>query len=130
MSLSQLQILQNRGLRITIKRDLLSSVNQLHIDAHLLRLKYRRKISILKLMFDMKENNQLCDNSQISTRRHDYVTFDVPFPWTERFKRSISYIGPFHWNELPGYLKSIDDRVKFKVALKSYFWNVFTESLS
>ena len=128
--LSRLQLLQNRGLRIAFKRDPLSSVNQLHIDAHLLPLKFRRKISTIKLMFDMKDNDELRDNSRLFTRLHDFITLVVPFPRTERFKRSICYVGPKHWNELPGYLKSINDRVEFKIALNNYFWNVFLDSVS
>ena len=66
--LSKLQILQNRGLRIVFKRNSYSSVNQLHIDANILPLSYRQKISVIKLMFDMKCNSELLDVRDLSTR--------------------------------------------------------------
>ena len=64
-----------------------------------------------------------------STRLHDDVTLFVSFPRTERFKRSIAFAGPFHWNELPGHLKSINDRSLFISKLKFYIWNAFLNSV-
>ncbi len=61
---------------------------------------------------------------------HTTSSPSVPFPRTERFKRSIAFTGPSYWNELPGFLKSINDRVQFVSLLKTYFWNDFLDSVS
>ena len=81
-------------------------------------------------MFDLKDNVNLRDVRQSSTRLHDYVTFMVPFPRTERFKHSISFSGPSLWNQLPGLAKTINDRDDFKLALKRFYWNVYLDSLT
>ena len=125
--ITKLQRLQNRGLRVVLKRNCYASVNLLHVDAKILPLKYRQKLSVIKLMFNMKSNLEMRDVRPFSTRLHDHVSYKISFPNTERFKRSIAYVGPTFWNELPPYLKSIEDRDSFYINLKWYFWRQFID---
>ena len=124
-NIKKIQYLQNRGLRIALKRNWYAHVNRMHLDANILPVEYRIKLSIAKLMFSMKNSCNFRDERQLSTRLHDDILFIVPFPNSERFKNSIVYKGPVIWNSLPSYLKSIENQASFNISLKSHFWNNF-----
>ena len=130
INLKRIQRLQNRGLRIALKRNFYAPVSRMHIDANILPVEYRVNLAIGKLMFTMKNSCNLLDMRQLSTRLHDEITYNVPFPNTERFKKSIVYRGPIVWNSLPPYLKSIENRSSFNVSLKSYFWDNFVSDIN
>ena len=51
----RLQILQNKGLRCALNLDIDTSRDDLHIEANLLRLKFRREQHILNHMFDVAQ---------------------------------------------------------------------------
>ena len=85
--------MQNRCLRVALRRDQLSNVTDLHREASLLPLKYRINTSLLKILFD---HSREPDNLDVkvrgsSTRLHDGPIFPVPFPKSEGFKKSVAY---------------------------------------
>ena len=51
----RLQVLQNKGLRCALNRDKSTSREELHSEAELLQLKYRRNLHTLHFMYDMSQ---------------------------------------------------------------------------
>ena len=49
----KLQMLQNKGLRCALNADKYADTDELHVNANILRLKYRRESPLMNLMFDM-----------------------------------------------------------------------------
>ena len=55
----RLQILQNKGLRCALGKDAYASVNELHKEAGVLPLKYRREQHLLDYVYDQAQNQNL-----------------------------------------------------------------------
>lgn len=125
---NKLQRLQNRCLRVVFRRDNYSNVFELHMDAHLLPLKMRQIISLLKLMFQESKNISLLSLTDVHTRIRNGPLFKVPKPNSERFKRSISYLGPTEWNKLPIKIRIIEDKCTFYSNIMNYFWKLFADN--
>ena len=99
------QRMQNRCLRVALRRDQLSNVKDLHREASLLPLKYRINTSLLKILFD---HSREPDNLDVrvrgfSTRLHNGPISPVPFPMSEGLKKSVAYYGP----TLPHHMLSL-----------------------
>ena len=100
----RLQVLQNKGLRCALNRGVDSDTNELHGEANLLKLHYRREQHTLNFVFDnaqMASNLKVKSKSNIMTRSSTKDLLKVKRPTTERFKRSLAYVGPKKWNALP-----------------------------
>ena len=54
----KVQILQNKGLRCALGKDIETSIDDLHEEAKLLRLKFRRNQHLLNFMYDQAQNQQ------------------------------------------------------------------------
>ena len=81
----RLQILQNKGLRCALNKGMEAGSEELHSEANLLKLKYRREQHILT----------------IRTRSQKKTLLKIKRPYTEKYKNSLSYKGPKKWNSLP-----------------------------
>ena len=76
----------------------------LHTEAKLLKLKYRREQHLLDFMFDQAQDPvklQLRPGSAMGTRSSKNKLLKVKRPYTEKFKKSLTYQGPKKWNALP-----------------------------
>ena len=51
----KLQVIQNKGLRCALNRDIDTSTDELHSEANLYKSKYRREQHLLNFMFDMSQ---------------------------------------------------------------------------
>ena len=112
----KLQILQNKGLRCALNRDRDTSRDELHAEAGLLKLKYRRDLHVLNYMFDMSQiegNIQGPREEAVRTRSQHKKLFKLRKPKTEKYKRSLAYRGPNKWNELPSDLYYLSSRAQF-----------------
>ena len=119
----RLQILQNKGLRCALGKDRDFSVSELHQEAKLLKLKYRRDLHLLSYMFDRAQyhvNLQYRGDSGVKTRSHNKKLLKVRKPNTEKFKKSLTYRGPKKWNALPKELQLLTTRGQFNGRVKSY----------
>ena len=113
----QLQILQNKGLRCALNRTLEADTDELHKDAKLLKLKYRRELHLLNFMFDMsnlESNVMLRRKVGVQTRSQNGKLLKVKKPRTEKFKKSLTYCGPKKWNNLPADIQKLVSRPEFK----------------
>ena len=100
----RLQVLQNKGLRCALQLGSETSVDNLHEEANILSLKFRREQHLLNHMFDQAQNqNSLRPEplSNIRTRSHKKRLLKIKRPYTEKFKKSLAYAGPKKWNSLP-----------------------------
>ena len=96
------------------------STKDLHIEAELLPLKYRREEHLLNYMFDQAQNQSLAKpKTQISTRSQMKKILKIKRPYTEKFKKSLAYIGPKKWNSLPVEFHSPLTKSSFKTMVKS-----------
>ena len=99
--IDKLQKLQNKCLKICMRRDRRSSTDVTHKLANVPFLKDRREAHVLNFMYNRKRKVQLLNNREIRTRAHDAPLFNVAIPRCEAYKRSVGYFGATMWNELP-----------------------------
>ena len=119
----RLQVLQNKGLRCALNRGSDTTTDELHADANLLKLKYRRELHTLNFMYGASS----CPNSLVSrgedvavTRSCRKKTLKVKRPKTEKFKKSLAYLGPHKWNALPLDLHQATDRWEYKRLARNW----------
>ena len=119
----KLQVLQNRGLRCALKRDIDISIDELHSESNLFKLIYRREQHLLNFMFDMSQQSKKVNkvrDAGVLTRSQKFKTLKLTRPKTEKFKKSLTYLGPQKWNGLPGLLMQTDSRPEYKAKLSQY----------
>lgn len=126
--IARLQKLQNKGLRICLKESNIAPSYPLHVETNLLSLDLRRMCTLLNFM-NMKtlrgdRTFPLVASTDNRTRTSG-VRHYVHFPHTERYRRCISYAGPFAWNALPPDIRSNPYPASFKKQVKKYYWSVF-----
>ena len=86
----RLQTLQNRGLRCALRKGLETSTDELHLEAKLYRLKFRREQHLLNFMFDMAQcprNLKAKTKLTVKTRSANKVLLRSKKPYTEKFKK-------------------------------------------
>ena len=68
-------------------------------------------------MFDMScidENVKKINKEGVVTRAQKFKSLKVKKPRSEKFKKSLTYLGPKKWNRLPGALRQIESKLSFK----------------
>ena len=116
----QLQVLQNKGLRCALNKDIETDTDELHADAKLLKLKFRREQHLLNYMFDMsKQKVNVKEKRKVGafTRSQKGKLLRVKRPRTEKFKKSLRYRGPKKWNNLPSEVQQKVSRSEFKCKI-------------
>ena len=104
VSRKRLQTLQNKGLRCALNKGIETSSAELHKEAGLGKLRFRREQHLLNYMYDcsLDPNCQKRKLSQgVVTRSQSKRILKVKRPYTEKFKKSFTYRGPKKWNTLP-----------------------------
>ena len=116
----RLQILQNKGLRCALNKGIETSTAELHREAKLLRLKYRREQHLLNFMYDQAQIPALLktrSKSGVRTRSSNKKIMKLKKPRTERFKKCLAYKGPKTWNNLPESMHHIQTKGPFKLLV-------------
>ena len=117
----KLQVLQNRGLRCALNKGVETSSDELHEEAKLLKLKFRRRQHLLNFMYDMAQDNQLLKKRKsvsVKTRSHNKKLLAITRPRTEKFKKSLAYRGPRRWNLLPTSFHRARTKMEYKGKVK------------
>ena len=123
------KVLQNKGLRCALNMGIEESTDDLHSEANLLKLKYRREQHMLNFMYDFSkrlENLRKKCSSTIITRSQKKQILKTKRPKTEKYKKSLAYKGPSSWNALPLDIHQSADKYMYKrlvsnwVTQKSY----------
>ena len=118
----KLQILQNKGLRCALGRDIETSTIDLHEEARLLQLKYRREQHLMNFMYDQAQNPNMLKSrskSAMRTRSSNKKLLKVKRPYTEKFKKSLAYLGPKKWNKLPEHFHHTQDKHTYEMLVSS-----------
>ena len=119
----RLQILQNKGLRCALNRGIDTDTVELHREANLLKLHYRREQHILNYVFDSAQvasNLRVRPNMTVKTRSSTKVLLRVKRPYTEKFKRSLAYVGPRRWNALPERFHHVHSKTVYKSMVNGW----------
>ena len=119
----RLQVLQNKGLRCALNKDVDFSSADLHEEANLLKLHHRREQHTLNLIYDTAQivvNRKANSKSSISTRSSNKVMLKTKRPRTEKFKRSFAYVGPTKWNALPERFHHTQSKAAYKALVSNW----------
>ena len=119
----KLQVLQNRGLRCALNKSSDYSSVELHSEAHLHKLFRRREQHSLNFMYDLAQapaNLEGRPQLSIKTRSSKKRLLKVKRPRTERFKRSLTYIGPLKWNSLPDRFHHTETKAAYKAMVGNW----------
>lgn len=121
----KLQRFQNKVLRVCHKADRYTTNLALHLASKIAPLEARRKVKICNYMF--KQTRQTPEILTIPVRHGNRSSLKrlvkVPLPRNDRFKKSISFIGPTLWNSLPTTLRMCNDYNSYRKLLKKYMYD-------
>ena len=112
--IDKLQKLQNKCLRICLRRDRRFSTDIAHKLANVPFLKDRRGAHVQNFMYNRKSKVQLLNRREIRTRAHDAPLFNVAIPRCETYKRSVGFFGAKMWNELTPATRNTATFLAFK----------------
>ena len=119
----RLQILQNKGLRCALRRSSEYNSSDLHKEANLMKLKFRREQHLLNFMFDQalnSINHKQRPATAVTTRSQSKKLLKIKRPYSERFKKSLAYNGPKSWNALPERFHHTQIKGAFKSAISTW----------
>ena len=100
-----------------------SGTEDLHKEANLLKLHYRREQHVLNHVFDnarVDSNLKIKSNLTVKTRSSNKILMKVKRPCTEKFKRSLAYVGPQKWNALPERFHHTQSKVAYKTLVRNW----------
>ena len=118
----RLQTLQNKGLWCALNKGFETSTADLHKDGSLLKIHLRREQHTLNFSYDLAQNpmnlrpaSKLTENKILKK-----VLLRVKRPNTEKYKRSLAYIGPKKWNALPDRFHHTQAKSAYKSMVKDW----------
>lgn len=139
VSLSRLQKLQNRALRICLCVNRYTSNVQIHVLSKVLPLHLRRKLEIYRCMYKRMlppvnanantngDRDELYTNSPRAYRAITRFSASRPPTFTRphsvKFLNSITYQGPKLWADLPSHIKILNDVTKFNSEIHKLIQN-------
>lgn len=137
-NIQRLQKIQNASVRFIF--NLYGRARRTHIspylkELHFLPVRYRIKFKLALLVFKCLNNvspKYLAslikprDTKRKSVRLDDdfYLLKIPPTPQYVRTEAAFTFSGPKMWNELPYYLRCMNDIITFKKELKTYYFNI------
>ena len=113
----RLQTLQNKGLKCALNKNPEYSSSDLHEEADLLMLKYRREQHLLNFMYSWSQDPQKLKTIRSGgprTRSTKKKLLKLKRPRTERFKKSFAYMGAKKWNQLPAEFHEALDKKSYR----------------
>ena len=119
----KIQILQNKELRCALREDNLCDTDELHAEGNILKLRFRREQHLLNFMYDQSKipgNLKAARTEGVQTRASSKVTLKVRKPLTERYKKSLAYLGPKKWNALPEHLQKTFPKKVYKLRIQGW----------
>ena len=117
----KLQTLQNKGLRCALNKGMETSSKDLHKEAKLLKLQFRREQHLLNFMYDWSADPRKLKTRSINsttTRSHTKKILKLKKPYTEKYKKCLAYLGPKKWNNLDMVFHSTSTKQQFKSIIK------------
>ena len=121
--LNDIQILQNKCLRLCTSSLYDINTNYLHTISNSNKLSEKRDTYLLNLMYNRKSNVEYLDIRELPTRQHRSTTFKVLFTDKTTVQKSILIRGANAWNVLPIEAKELPSEKEFKRYTKSLLHN-------
>ena len=121
--------LYKRGLKLTmLKSSALNATDYKSIDILPLSLRFEyNKAVIMHKVVTGYSPPTILNSFKINEKRHKHKIV-LPLPRIDLFKSSLSYSGGLYWNNLPDFLKNINDIKNFKVQLKKYLFSKISKN--
>ena len=120
----KLQTLQNKGLRCALRKSIdTATTGELHAEAGLLKLKYRREQHLLNFLYDWSlDKKELVRRStdSVQTRTSQKRLFKLKKPHTEKYKKSLAYKGKAKWNELHTDFHQAATKGSYKLLVRNW----------
>lgn len=127
--IKKLQKLQNRALRIILKRDRRSNINRMLTDLNILNVSQRIELNVLCLVYKLKNNllpSYLCENLLYVHNVYSNMTlrncenFRLPLCNKSSTQKNVFYNGLRSFNKLPVSIKTALSISIFKKNLLQY----------
>ena len=118
-TLTKLQKLQNRALKLCLGKDHLYNTDLLHLEARVPKLEARRSCHITNFAFTRAHDPNYIRELDRALRVGDAPILIEPFSRCESFRRSIIYQCAVHWNALPVDERNIESYTSFKNIQKA-----------
>ena len=118
-TLTKLQKLQNRALKLCLCKNALYNTNLLHTEAVVSKLDARRKCHIVNFAYARADNPRYVREYDRNLRAGDAPLLYEPFSRCESFRRSVVYQCAIHWNALPAVERNIMNYDSFKAKQKA-----------
>lgn len=130
----KIPLVQNRAMRICGLSERRRSNSSLHQECRVLPINLRCKIDLLCLMHNRVRRHLASSSSmQLTTRSQTRLligpTLPVPRPFSSVFLRSISYVCPAEWQQLPAQIRSVGDLAQLKKHIR-HIVNIEFDGLS
>ena len=116
--LRKLIVQQKRIIRIMCNAKVGSHTSPLFYDLNLLKFHDIYKFHVLVFIFKSISEGHFKIGHNLNTRQQNLA--EPIFQRLSLTQRSLSYIGPVFWNQLPSHIREIDKLPLFKRTLKSY----------
>ena len=123
----KLQTLQNKALECALGRENRYNTNKLHVEAKLLKLKYKRKMHLMQHMFHVSHKSTFRGwrtHARRFMRSSKKNLIKIKKPNTSKFQRSLTYLGPKLWNSLPKDIIAHEDYGPFRHHLEIHITNL------
>ena len=96
------------------------TVNDLHVNAKIETLESRRSRQLIKIMFNLVQNNKYKKEGVRVTRTLDTFVFDTQIVHLSAYANSPYYLGVQFWNDLPNDIKIIRDKQSFNLRIQRH----------
>lgn len=119
-SIKKLQVIQNNFIRNALNLPGRTNVDAAHCTLKVLHVENRRYLNLMHLMHIRSRNAEIepVPPQRVHTRQSDKLIFKLVKPMSEKYAKSLAYIGPKLWNELSPEEQLINDADTFKRTLK------------
>ena len=94
------------------------SIKDLHSRAKVCRLKERRDLNLLCILYEMKQLHLYERVGDCSTRQGDKYEFKMDIAVVGPYARSPYYLGSKLWNSLPIHIQNATTKAQFKHEVK------------
>ena len=116
---SCLQVIQNKGLRCPLNKGIEMSIDELHDQANLLKLKYRREQHLINFMYHRAQDHTMLKSKSshsMRMRSSKKKLLRIKCPYIEKSRICLAYRGPKQWNALPDTFHHTQTKAAFKIS--------------
>lgn len=119
--LDELQVQQNKCLRICNRRPPLLNRVQLHKKYKVLPLRLKRELHMTKFAFKRSMDQKFVDERPIHTRAHDGRLLRTFFTRRAKVQKGVEYQCASMWNALESRQRAVDNGVKFGRDMRNLY---------